>query len=216
MGSFLASATWPRLAWTAGATSLAISSKYTGVLLLPCFLLGLAVRAVGDLRGDRDGIGRSALRSGGLGLARGAIFLVLVGLFTWALHGFGVAGSQPSVVLGPLPTVSIKEPGFLAAFRVQMIHNQFGHPSFLCGSRSMSGWWYYHPVAILLKSTLPELVVFSGVFIIVSIQAAGRAARLLRLTGTTRPAGPKVDPCRLMMLVYFAILSIALVRSHIN
>lgn len=38
------------------------------------------------------------------------------------------------------------------------IHNDAGHPAFLCGAISDDGWWYYFPAAFLFKSTAAELL----------------------------------------------------------
>jgi hypothetical protein len=237
MGSFLASPTWAHLLLTTGASSLAIGSKYTGILLIPCFLLTLAIRLTQDLRKAHNGLGRSRLRAVGRALAWGSIFLVLLGLFTWALHGFGVAGDRPLIAvrevpgetaaavdqgrgtleeaLGRLSGLSFGQPGFIAAIRTQMIHNQFGHPSFLHGTRSMKGWWYYYPVTMILKSTISELVLFAGVVLFLVVRA-GRSAGVRRRAEAPGSTGRGVDPWRLVMLLFSGILLAALIRSHID
>jgi dolichyl-phosphate-mannose-protein mannosyltransferase len=40
----------------------------------------------------------------------------------------------------------------------QVKHNAEGHPAGLLGMHSKTGWWYYFPVAFLLKTTWPFLV----------------------------------------------------------
>jgi 4-amino-4-deoxy-L-arabinose transferase-like glycosyltransferase len=40
----------------------------------------------------------------------------------------------------------------------QMIHAEGGHPSFLLGMYSQSGWWYYYLIAFLLKTPIPLLL----------------------------------------------------------
>lgn len=42
--------------------------------------------------------------------------------------------------------------------RQQAWHNAAGHSAMLCGMLSTTGWWYYFPVAFLLKSTPAELL----------------------------------------------------------
>ena len=42
----------------------------------------------------------------------------------------------------------------------QINHQRLGHDAFLLGSRDMHGWWYYQPVALLVKSTHVELAAF--------------------------------------------------------
>jgi hypothetical protein len=66
-----------------------------------------------------------------------------------------------------------KRPAPFAGLLFQYLHNVRGHPAFLMGQRSESGWWYYFPCAFFLKSTPSELF----------LVAAGRVlvARLPRL-----------------------------------
>jgi hypothetical protein len=40
----------------------------------------------------------------------------------------------------------------------QLLHAEGGHPSFLLGMYSKSGWWYYHFIAFLLKTPIPLLL----------------------------------------------------------
>lgn len=40
----------------------------------------------------------------------------------------------------------------------QLLHAEGGHPSFLLGMYSTSGWWYYYFVAFLLKTPIPLLM----------------------------------------------------------
>ena len=42
-------------------------------------------------------------------------------------------------------------------FRGVEWHNEYGHPSFLLGHTAMEGWWYFYPVALTFKTTLPML-----------------------------------------------------------
>ena len=45
----------------------------------------------------------------------------------------------------------------LGAYETFM-HNELGHPAFLLGEYSDHGWWYYFPVALALKTTIPFLL----------------------------------------------------------
>ena len=42
-------------------------------------------------------------------------------------------------------------------FRGVEWHNEYGHPSFLLGQTAKEGWWYFYPVALTFKTTLPML-----------------------------------------------------------
>jgi hypothetical protein len=208
MGWYLAAPTRTRLVWVTSATTLAICSKYTGILLIPCFLIGLAGRAIVEVRSAPDSLRVAFLRSGSRAVARGVIYFILVGLLTWAFHGFGVTGN------GCL--CEFREPGFIPAIRSQIIHNRYGHPSFLWGLRSTKGWWYYHPATIILKSTIPELIVFAAVFIALANQAVRAVPAILPTARRQEPLVLTGDPCRLTMLLFFGVLSAALIHSHIN
>jgi len=57
--------------------------------------------------------------------------------------------------------VNIKEclpPKFVHALLVKFLHIERGHFTYLLGEYSNKGWWYYFPVAILLKTPLSVLV----------------------------------------------------------
>lgn len=47
---------------------------------------------------------------------------------------------------------------YLKGVMHQLHHAEQGHPSFLMGMHSTEGWWYYYPVAFLLKTPLPLLI----------------------------------------------------------
>jgi 4-amino-4-deoxy-L-arabinose transferase-like glycosyltransferase len=49
---------------------------------------------------------------------------------------------------------------YLQGINFQWNHAVDGHPSFLMGEYSKSGWWYYHIVAFLLKTPIPVIVLF--------------------------------------------------------
>lgn len=52
-------------------------------------------------------------------------------------------------------------------------HGSRGHPAFLLGETSNTGWWYYFPVALAVKTPLP-LLLFAIVGVIVTIRALRR------------------------------------------
>ena len=46
----------------------------------------------------------------------------------------------------------------------QFLHAEGGHPSFLMGMHSKSGWWYYYCIAFLLMTAIPLIVLLLMVF----------------------------------------------------
>lgn len=71
----------------------------------------------------------------------------------------GLPAGAPAhiVALGqrlPVPAVD----DFVRGVRYQRDHLREGHPSFFIGHHSLHGWWYYYPVAFLIKTPLPILL----------------------------------------------------------
>ncbi|HEV3122561.1 MAG TPA: hypothetical protein VGY53_11690, partial [Isosphaeraceae bacterium] len=216
-----------RLVAAAFATSLAASAKYTGILLVPCFLLSLSVRNIADLLRSRKAGAISAGLTWSKHVRPGVVYFALTFVFTWMLHGFQLGGSGRLVTfrepsqnnismrsLGPgfpgrqlaqIAEAKVEVPGFIRAMRFQLLHNRRGHPAFLMGMRSTQGWWYYFPVALLLKSTFAEL------FLVLSCSAL-LVFSLARFTLRF----PSRDPQRAMLFLFGLALSVLLVRSHIN
>ena len=76
---------------------------------------------------------------------------VVVGLVVmWAGYRFMVGPLHPGGVLVPAPPLFRGLGSFL-------FHAGRGHAAFLLGETSMTGWWYYFPVALAVKTPLPLL-----------------------------------------------------------
>jgi hypothetical protein len=84
-----------------------------------------------------------------------ALVILLAGLVVWASYRFEVR-AWPGTTL-PLPATT-----YLLNVRTLIGHADRGHGAFLMGQVSIHGWWYYFPVAFLLKTPLPTLL-FLGV-----------------------------------------------------
>ena len=165
---------------------LAMLSKFSAAILGPVILVLLVM---------------IAWRRGTLSAARVAGIVALLAVATWlgvwAAYGFRYAPSATPDWLFALhdhPAVRQAVPTIAAlvgwidghhllpnAFSEGFLHGQGlvqGRPSFLAGSYSNFGWWYYFPVAFLLKTPLALLALFfMGVVSIV------RRRRLLSLDG---------------------------------
>ena len=92
------------------------------------------------------------------------------GLVVWAAYGFdtgeihsyrhdrAVDNGSPLSIGELLQGIRAPAPVFWAGF-VDMAYLQAdGHPAFLFGEKSQHGWWYYFPVALVLKSTLSLVI----------------------------------------------------------
>lgn len=125
-----------RYAISAGVLlGLALASKVSAVSLIPA-LLFLALLA-------------PVRRRYRLTAALGGLLLAV--LVLWAVYRFEVR-SVPGFPF-PLPAAT-----HLEIYRALHEHYRLGHPAFLMGQNRDHGWWYYFPVAFVLKTPLPTLL----------------------------------------------------------
>ena len=117
---------------TGFALGLALATKFNALVLL--FLLA-ALWGVSMM--DRR-------RGGGWRWAGQALAISAIALFLMALtYGFRSL------------------PRFLTGFMEQLEHSREGDPAFLMGRYSWTGWWYYFPIAFLIKTPIPTLLFLS-------------------------------------------------------
>jgi hypothetical protein len=177
-------------AWNVAATTLcfvlAVLSKFSAAILGPVtvLLMGMAV-----WRRRTFTVSSTA--------AVVAVLVAATWLGVWAAYSFRYAPSSSPGWLFTLhahPAVQQAVPSIASiagwvdahhllpnAFTEGFLHGQGlvqGRPSFLAGSYSNVGWWYYFPVAFLIKTPLALLALF-GIGVIASINRG----RLLALDG---------------------------------
>jgi hypothetical protein len=183
---------WARCMAAAIACSVAILCKFSALLYLPAILaLNWLVPAK-----ERGPAARDALRTVRqvVVCCLAAFLLVWVG---YCLHPHPLRGisSHPKQAVEQLlalemrkrgappspadeqalhavaPAISKFAPAFppalAAGLMILAAHSIGGHEAFLLGSRSIFGWWYYFPVALIVKTTLPflALLLVSGLAI---------------------------------------------------
>lgn len=107
------------------------------------------------------------------------------------------SGPGLAVRLFPLATRVIPWPKqYWELFAWLLAKGASGHPAFLAGRQSMTGWWYYFPVALAIKTPLPTLILVLG-----ALAAGWRRKRLY-------------DGCFLLLPpVVFLLVSMT---SHVN
>jgi hypothetical protein len=177
-------ATVGRVMLVALTAGVAMTTKFTGVLVIPMLGIALLFRALMArpwpvLKWSADSRGKRFVAS----LALGATSAIGVYFIIWAVYGFRfgpspnpeehfdrhwVAGDySPSVLDRPydwadanhvLPEPWIYGLHFLSA------HTQV-RPAFLLDMHSQTGWWYYFPVAMALKTPLSTLAAIALAFL---------------------------------------------------
>ncbi len=128
---------------------LALLAKVSSLMLVP--VLGLVVagyegrRAKGKLHGSR--LTQYILRL----IPYAASLALPAMLVVWAGYGFEV-GQVPGLPF-PIPAAT-----HVRIYQSLQEHYELGHPTFLLGQVSSHGWWWYFPVAFVLKTPLPVLL----------------------------------------------------------
>ena len=74
-----------------------------------------------------------------------------------AVTGWAVYGFSTGRLVDALPIV-VPAPAWFHGFATYASDATFTPPAYLFGERSMAGWWYYYPVALLVKTPLPLLL----------------------------------------------------------
>lgn len=148
---YLRRPTRARWALAALLLGLAQGAKLTALLLLPVFSLLWLAHVGTNL--SRPVSVRSVIRSG---LDVAALFGVAV-LVLWALYGFEVR-PLPELAGGTFP---IPAASHVARWLRLQANLAYGRESFLLGQNGMHGWWYYFPVAFVLKTPLPTLILLT-------------------------------------------------------
>jgi hypothetical protein len=111
---------------------------------------------------------------------------LVVGLVTlgtlWAVYGFEIRALPDVTGSLPLPAVT-----HLDVYRSLQEHYRLGHPAFLMGQNSDQGWWYYFPVAFVIKTPLPTLILL-GAALLLSVWRRRRVDVTLVLYPVVYPA----------------------------
>ena len=145
---------------------LAQGAKFSALLLAPVFI---AVAVLWSWRGpDWPARLRWAMNRAVSVLP----IFVVGGLTLWALYGFSFHSLPGSALHVPAP-----------AYFEDMLWEikYFGreHYFFLCGQCSTTGWWYYFPLAFLIKTPLPAMMLIGAA--VISLRRQTNWPRLMAL-----------------------------------
>jgi hypothetical protein len=179
-----------RVALAGGACGVAISAKYSSVILVIVWLLLMILRFI-EFRSmtASDEFSGSRARRIGSGTARCILFCAAAFLVTWLMHGGEFA--KISTAFGAsrpvawLADVSLPTP--IAAVLAQHSHNERGHTAMLFGEVRLHGWWYYFPAIIYLKSTPAELLLWCIAMLLAAFRLLRRIAQVLSSNSPRTP-----------------------------
>ncbi len=134
-------------AWFGLCAGLAVLSKFTTLLFLPA---AAVVAFVWYWAIGHSVTGQAIARR----LPTFTLALALGALTVWAGYRFS---------FGPAPfaAVHLPAPELYAGIARVIEHNLIGHWSYVLGDRSPLGFWYFYPVALLVKTPLPLLALLA-------------------------------------------------------
>jgi hypothetical protein len=154
---------WRRAAWLGAAIALAFLTKLSSLAFLAaCLAVALAACA-------RRIPWRAALR-------HAAIAAAVAFLLMWACYGFTLIpfeaawGPHPRIdalladhpglapVWSSLASLPLPLTEFITGVRDVSRHNAIGHDSYLLGQYRSTGWWYFFPVVLAVKTPLGFLL----------------------------------------------------------
>lgn len=175
-----------RLLLVGVAFGLAQASKFSALFLGPIFVALLVTWAFGERRSlERFSIpllarfaGKPRLQRAYLALGLCLVIFAIGSVVVWAVYGFQVSTLIPHEESHPLldrmlplssssvrqfvyavaESIPVPAPAYFADLAWLRQYARAGHPSFLLGTRSVSGWWFYFPVALLIKTPIPLLL----------------------------------------------------------
>lgn len=134
----------------------------------------------------------------------GGSLAAVYGVRLWAERRWAFDGSRVVAQLGVAVTVACVAIAALYRFHIGpflhgvddfLVHGGGGHPTFLLGTPSNRGWWYYFPVALLVKTPIPMLLL--------ATVGAGASLKALRDERDWRAAAPIICAAAILGISLF-------------
>ncbi|MGA3019573.1 MAG: glycosyltransferase family 39 protein [Bryobacteraceae bacterium] len=170
---YLETPTWRRVVLLSLALAAAVASKFSNVAFFPVSLLALVLfRALWNRR--------FSLRSPRVRWLHGAACIAIVVVAVWSVYRFAwdpvivpsidFADQDKATLLGNLSddashhyaTALLERPlplgQLVRGLGATYLHNSRGHGSFLFGEYRETGWWYFFPVVLAVKTPIAFLV----------------------------------------------------------
>ncbi len=170
---FLASPSWLRTLALAGAIAFGLLSKFSFPLF---FVVGAMCLS----------LARGRFPAKRFFAAAGVAFVIV-----WAAYFFTfgtIKSAQPKASewsrelwgnAGLVRKLPLPAPAFFAGLLEVVRHDHVGHQSLLLGEYSNQGWWYYFPIALLVKTPIPMLALaIAGAWLAAKRERHGEAAAI--------------------------------------
>ncbi len=162
---------------------LALATKFTALVLFPIYFILIILYLFG--KNDTTSHAKQQLSPKNQFSFRSSFYFVLIQLPIL----FFVA----SFVLAACYGFSSLEK-YLDGLLFVLDHNHKGNPAFLFGMYSDFGWWYYFPLAFLIKTPLPIIIFFSLSILFFFIERLRNVSRRNSVQVIKRNHNSKVEP----------------------
>lgn len=145
----------PRAAMMGVAVALAVTSKFSSLAFLPAMVALTMAWLVISKRSFNPLSQLFTVQR----MASAGVAVVVCAIAVWATYRFSFSNGIPA-------------PELIAGIREAHRHQTMGHPSYLFGSRSNSGFWLFYPVALAVKTPLGLLLLALSGFYLATKQRA--------------------------------------------
>jgi hypothetical protein len=180
---FLERPTIGRATFFGVAAGLALLSKFSALIFLPaCCVTILLSRWLAIRRTKTNTLPQKRIRP--IAVAAAVIFLTVWMGYRCSLSSATTAAARPHYTIDQMFGTSgslhnaaytvaeypfIPAPAFFQGLAKLRFKESVGHKSYLLGEVRETGWWYFFPVALAIKSTIPFLVLGAvGIFYLVN------------------------------------------------
>ncbi|MEW6210742.1 MAG: glycosyltransferase family 39 protein [Acidobacteriota bacterium] len=172
---------WKRAMIASLCFGLAMATKYSAFFLIPALPLTAIAYWMTDPAEEKPL--RKILR-----FSAWLVVIALAGALTvWAVYGFRVGQIKGEGWTLPAPA-------YIAELKVAANRIEKGNPTFLLGSHSRTGWWYYFPVTFAVKTPLPTLALIFASLVYVCRKRVWRDGLPLLIPVAIYFAGSMMSP----------------------
>jgi hypothetical protein len=165
---------WRKLVATGILLGLAQLAKVSALILVPVSGLSLLLGAWNERRALAPAVLVAA--------ARLAVMLAVAAFSVWAGYGFEIGRVEG----WPLPVPAATH---FSIFQSLSEHYALGHPTFALGRVSTQGWAWYFPLAFIVKTPLPTVLL--GIAALAIAIHTHRTAKAVTANHLLRPSGAR-------------------------
>ncbi|EKD56976.1 MAG: glycosyl transferase family protein [uncultured bacterium] len=178
-GYYLSKPNYKRLILAAIILGLALSVKFSSIILIPILFVLWVIK--------NQQVKQNIWLSVKQNILPVIIFLITSWIIVWANYGFSTLTPpkyQQVLDKDYYNQILVKTQSVARYFKpaeyykgtVILSSNSFGNrPAYLLGEQKYGGWWYYFPVAFMVKTPLPILILIFGSIIFYLLRAKSRS-----------------------------------------